>query len=178
MAQPISDDLRTRILEAFEAGAGCLRVLATQFRVSWGYCKKIRMQQLRSGEKKRPPQRRHGPVSCMTDEVQKQVRDWVGAQPDLTELELCERLAGIGVQASRSLIGRLLRRMGLRLKKNPSRGRTGHRGQPRTAQAVPRDSGCDPGGKAEVPRRKRSDHADDPAMGASAERRTSERGYS
>ena len=125
MAQPISDDLRSRILEAFEAGAGCLRVLATQFRVSWGYCKKIRMQQLRSGEKKRPPQRRHGPVSCMTDEVQKQVRDWVGAQPDLTELELCERLAGIGVQASRSLIGRLLRRMGLRLKKNSSRSRTG-----------------------------------------------------
>jgi len=178
MAQPISDDLRTRILEAFEAGAGCLRVLATQFRVSWGYCKKIRMQQVLSGEKKRPPQRRHGPVSRMTAEVQQQVRDWVGAQPDLTEVELCERLAGIGVKASRSLMGRLLRRMGLRLKKNSSRGRARHRGQPRAAQAVPRDSGCDLGRKAEVPRRKRSDHADDPVVRASAERRTRERGYS
>src|ERR1035441_8446114 len=36
MAQPISDDLRSRILEAYEAGAGSLRALAAQFRVSWG----------------------------------------------------------------------------------------------------------------------------------------------
>src|ERR1035438_182046 len=121
MAQPISDDLRIRILEAFEAGAGSLRALAARFRVSWGYSKKIRMQQVLSGEKQRPQQRRHGPVSRMTTEVQQQVRDWVRAQPDLTEAELCQRLAGIGVQASRSLVGRLLRQMGLRLKKNPSR---------------------------------------------------------
>ena len=128
MAQPISDDLRSRILDAYEAGAGSLLALSAQFRVSWGYIKKIRMQQVRSGEKLRPPQRRHGPVSRMTAEVQQQVRDWVCAQPDLTEAELCERLAGMGVQATRSLVGRLLRRMGLRLKKNPSRGRTGHGG--------------------------------------------------
>jgi transposase len=102
--------------------------LAAQFRVSWGYIKKIRMQQVRSGEKLRPPQRRHGPASRMTAEVQQKVHDWVRAQPDLTEAELCERLAGIRVQASRSLVGRLLRRMGLRLKKKPSRGRTRHRG--------------------------------------------------
>src|ERR1035437_7671824 len=120
MAQPISDDLRSRILEAYEAGAGSLRALAAQFRVSWGHSKKIRMQQVRSGEKRRPPQRRHGPVSRMTAEVQERVRNWVRAHPDLTEAELCEQLAGIGVQASRSLVGRLLRQMGLRLKKNPS----------------------------------------------------------
>ena len=112
--------MRSRILEAYEAGAGSLRALAAQFRVSWGYSKKIRMQQVRSGEKRRPPQRRHGPVSRMTAEVQERVRNWVRAQPDLTEAELCEQLAGIGVQASRSLVGRLLRQMGLRLKKNPS----------------------------------------------------------
>jgi transposase len=91
MAQPISDDLRSRILEAFEAGAGSLRALAAQYRVSWGYSKKIRMQQVRSGEKRRTPQRRHGPVSRMTSEVQQQVRDWVCAQPELTEMALCER---------------------------------------------------------------------------------------
>jgi transposase len=94
--------------------------LAAQFRVSWGYSKKIRMQQVRNGEKCRSPQRRHGPVSRMTAGVQEQMRNWVHAQPDLTEAELCEQMAGIGVQASRSLVGRLLRRMGLRLKKNPS----------------------------------------------------------
>jgi transposase len=127
MAQPISDDLRSRILDAYEAGAGSLLALAARFRVSWGYIKKIRMQQVRSGEKLRPPQRRHGPVSRITAEVQQQVRDWVCAQPDLTEAELSERLAGIRVQVSRSLVGRLLRQMGLRLKKT-SRDRTGHRG--------------------------------------------------
>jgi putative transposase len=120
MAEPISDDLRGRILEAYEAGAGSLRALSAQFRVSWGYSKKIRMQQVRSGELRRRPQQRHGPVSRMTAEVQQQMRNWVRAQPDLTEAELCEQLARIGVQASRSLVGRLLRRMGLRFKKNPS----------------------------------------------------------
>jgi transposase len=109
--------LRIRILDAYEAGAGSLLALAAQFRVSWGYTKKIRIQQVRSDEKLRLPQRRHGPVSRMTSEVQQQVRDWVCAQPDLTEAELCERLAGMGVQATRSLVGRLLRRMGLLLKK-------------------------------------------------------------
>jgi hypothetical protein len=45
MAQPYSDDLRSKLLEAYEAGAGGLKGLAAQFRVSWGYCKKIRAQQ-------------------------------------------------------------------------------------------------------------------------------------
>ena len=65
MAQPYSDDLRSKLLEAYEAGALSLHKLAVQFRVSWGYVKKIRAQQLRTGEKKRPVQLRHGPVSRM-----------------------------------------------------------------------------------------------------------------
>ncbi|MGH9604787.1 MAG: hypothetical protein ACRD3N_03705 [Terracidiphilus sp.] len=132
MAQPYSDDLRGKLLEAYEAGAGNLRALAGQFRVSWGYSKKIRKQQLRSGEKRRPPQRRRGPVSRITAEVQENVRNWVREQPDLTEAELCERLAGTGVQVSKSRVGQLLRQMGLRRKKNPSRQRAGHRDQPQT----------------------------------------------
>ena len=54
MPQPYSDDLRGKLLEAYEAGQGSLRELAQQFRVSWGYSKKIRAQQLRSGHKQRP----------------------------------------------------------------------------------------------------------------------------
>ena len=45
MAQPNSDDLRCKLLEAYEAEAGTLQELAGQFRVSWGYCKKIRVQE-------------------------------------------------------------------------------------------------------------------------------------
>jgi hypothetical protein len=36
MAQPYSDDLRLKLLDAYEAGVGSLRKLAAQFCVSWG----------------------------------------------------------------------------------------------------------------------------------------------
>ena len=120
MAIPYSDDLRSKLLGAYEAGAGSLRSLAAQFRVSWGYAKKIRMQQLHSGDKQRRVQRRHGPASRIPAPAQERVRDWVREQADLTEAELCERLQGIGVSVGRSRVGRLLRQMGLRCKKNLS----------------------------------------------------------
>ena len=66
MAQPYSDDLRCKLLEAYAAGVGSLRELAAQFRVSWGYSKKIRAQQVHTGQKERPVQLRHG---CITPEV-------------------------------------------------------------------------------------------------------------
>ena len=83
MAQPYSDDLRCKLLEAYEAGAGSLRQLAAQFRVSWGYAKKIRQQQLASGRKERPLQSHHGPLSRMNAEVQESLRTWLREQPDL-----------------------------------------------------------------------------------------------
>src|SRR5450759_648074 len=69
MPQAYSDDLRRKLLEAYEAGAGSLRELATRFRVSWGYTKKIRGQQLRTGQKERPVQSQHGPASRVTAAV-------------------------------------------------------------------------------------------------------------
>ena len=120
MAQPYSDDLRSRLLEAYEAGVGGLKELAVQFRVSWGYSKKIRAQQLRTGQKNRPKQLRHGPPSQMSSEVQERLRGWLREQPDLTEAELRERLAGTGILVSKSRVGQVLRQMGLRRKKNLS----------------------------------------------------------
>jgi transposase len=128
MAQPCSDDLRLKVLEAYEAGAGSLRELAARFRVSWGYSKKVRMQQLRTGEKNRPAQLRHGPVSQMSSEAQQSLRNWLREQPDLTEAELRERLAGTGIRVSKSRVGQLLRQMGLRRKKISPRGRARHGG--------------------------------------------------
>jgi len=49
MAQPYSNDLRRKFLEAYEAGAGSLNKLAKQFRVSLQYGKKIRGQLKRTG---------------------------------------------------------------------------------------------------------------------------------
>jgi len=117
MPQPYSDDLRCKLLEAYEAGAGSLRKLAAQFRVSWGYVKKIRMQQRKSGRQERLAQKRHGPVSRMSAAVQESLREWLRAQPDLTEVELQERLAHGGVQVAQSRVGQVLRQMGLRRKK-------------------------------------------------------------
>lgn len=118
MALPYSDDLRCKLLEAYEAGAGSLRELASQFRVSWGYSKKVRAHQVRTGGKERVAQQRHGPPSRMTEAVLEHLRDWLSAQSDLTENELRDRLAASGVVVSKSCIGKVLRKMGMRRKKN------------------------------------------------------------
>src|ERR1035441_6419264 len=123
MAQPYSDDLRLKLLDAYEAGVGSLRKLAAQFCVSWGYTKKIRVQQTRTGQKKRLVQQRNGPVSRMNSQVQARLRGWLREQPDLTEAELHERLVGTGVQVSKSRVGQVLRQMGERRKKNAPRSR-------------------------------------------------------
>ncbi len=119
MAQPYSDDLRCKFLEAYEAGAGSLQKLAEQFRVSVQYGKKIRGQQKRTGQKQRIPQSHHGPISRVTEAVKEGLRNWLQQQPDLTEAELRERLQGSGVNFCKSRVGQVLRQMGLRRKKNP-----------------------------------------------------------
>ena len=119
MPRAYSDDLRCKMLEAYEAGRGTLQELAKQFRVSWGYSKKIRAQQLRSGRKERPPQSRHGPASRLTPRVEQQLRSALRRQPDLTLAELREHLQQTsGVAVSRSRLWVWLRRLGLRHKKN------------------------------------------------------------
>lgn len=125
MPKVYSDDLRCKLLEAYEAGQGTLRDLAKVFRVSWGYAKKIRGQQLRTGRKERPAQSQHGPVSCVTAEVQQQMRTALRQQPDMTLAELQERIQqNSGVRLSRSLTWLWLHRLGLRHKKNSARRRT------------------------------------------------------
>lgn len=131
MPKAYSDDLRCRLLEAYEAGRGTLRDLAEVFRVSFGYAKKIRGQQLRTGQKERPVQSQHGPVSCVTAEVQQQMRTALRQQPDMTLAELQERIQqSRGVRLSRSLTWLWLRRLGLRYKKNSAGRRTRARRKP------------------------------------------------
>jgi transposase len=64
----------------------------------------------------RTPQSRHGRLSRFTEAVKELLRGWLREQPDLTEAELCARLAGARVQASKSRVGQVLRQMGLRRK--------------------------------------------------------------
>jgi transposase len=121
MPRAYSDDLRCKLLEGYEAGRGTLRELATQFGVSWGYSKKIRAQQLRSGQKERPKQSQHGPASRVSPLVQQQLRSALRQQPDLTLAELQQRIEQTtGVGLSRSWLWLWLQRLGLRHKKNRS----------------------------------------------------------
>ena len=121
MARAYSDDLRGKILRAYERGRLGLEALAEQFGVSYGYTKKIRRQQLQSGRVERVPQSRHGPVSRVTKEVEEQLRQELRRQPDLTLQELAERLEhSRQLRLSRSRLWVVLGRMGLRRKKNRS----------------------------------------------------------
>jgi len=118
MAQPYPDSLRCALLLAFEAGEGSLEELAEDFRVSYGYAKKIRQQQLRSDRMERQA-RVYPPRSPLNEERQKKLLQWVGEQPDLTLLELQERLQReCNLHLSLSAIWRALKRLGLRFKKN------------------------------------------------------------
>lgn len=118
MAQPYPDSLRCALLLAFEAGEGSLEELAEDFRVSYGYAKKIRQQQLRSDQMERQV-RVYPPQSPLDEERQKKLLEWVGEQPDLTLAELQEKLQQeYSLHLSLSAIWRALKRLGLRLKKN------------------------------------------------------------
>jgi transposase len=93
MGQAFSDDLRRRILQTYARENISQMALAQRFGVSYDYVKKIRRQQLRSGQMERTPQSRHGPVSRVTGTVQQQLRAEVGQQADVTLWELARAYA-------------------------------------------------------------------------------------
>lgn len=120
MAKAYGDDLRRKLLEAYDRGEGSLSELAERFSVSVPWAWKISAQRNRSGQMERTEQRRGGRRK-VTAEVEQQLRLWVQQQPDLTLAELQHQL-----EQNRRLavsIGRLwqvLRQLGLRLKKSHS----------------------------------------------------------
>ncbi len=122
MPRAFSDDLRCRILQAYERGGVSLRELAERFGVGFEYVRKIRKQQLRTGQMERVLQMRHGPAPWMTAEIERELRAQLRAQPDLTLWELQQRLHDrAGVRWSKSLVWLCLQRLELRRKKNAAR---------------------------------------------------------
>ncbi len=120
MARAYSDDLRRKFLQAYEKKKGTLAQLAERFEVSVGWAKKISARRTRTGQIERPPWRR-GPVSRVTLAVQDWMREQIRRQPDLTLMELQQRLQqtqGLGLSIGRLWLA--LRQMGLRLKKSHS----------------------------------------------------------
>ena len=118
MAKAYSDDLRRKILEGYDRKVGNLRELAERFCVSYAYTRKIARQRRRTGQIERVEQR-HGSPSRATAEVKARLGSLLREQPDRTLVELQQGLRETeGVQFSIQHLWRLLRRMGLPLKKS------------------------------------------------------------
>jgi transposase len=120
MGRPYGDDLRRKLLLAYDQGEGTLEELAGRFLVSHGWAKKISAARNRSGQAERVPHK-PGRKPRVGAEQQKLVIAWVASQPDLTLAEIKTKLqteAGITLGVPR--VWRLLRKLNLRLKKSRS----------------------------------------------------------
>ena len=92
MAKWYADDLRRKLLQAYDREEGTLEQLARRFSVSAAWAWKISAQRKRSGQMERVEQRRGGSRK-VTAEVEQRLRSWVQGQPDLTLAELQQKLA-------------------------------------------------------------------------------------
>src|SRR5271165_3561974 len=121
MARPYSDDLRRKILQAYAQGEMTLEQLAERFRVSYGYVKKLRRQQLRHGQMERVPHQ-PGRKPKFSGPIRERLRGWLKQQPDLRLAELQEKLLeNSKFHFSHPALWVVLRRkMGLLLKKSRS----------------------------------------------------------
>ena len=120
MGKPLGDDLRRKLLFAYDQGEGTLEGLASRFLVSVGWAKKISAARNRTGQAERvahkPGRKPHAGV-----EARKQVKSWFVQQPDLTLVEVQQKLRDeADVSLSLPQIWKLLRKLGLRLKKSRS----------------------------------------------------------
>ncbi len=121
MAKAYSDDLRQKLIEAHQQGDGSLPALAQRFHVSEGWARKVSAAFHRSGSWARPPSGPRGPRSKFSDEIRRQLYEWIAERPDLTLRQLPSRLHGeLGLKASIGRLWSVLREMGLRLKKSRS----------------------------------------------------------
>ncbi len=127
MAKPYSNDLRHKFLQSYDRGKASLRELAEQYGVSLGWAKKISARRTRTGQIDFVPYHR-GRKSRVTEEVQQWLRARVRKQPDLTLVELQQRLAREQkVQLSVAGLWWALKKLSLRLKKSHSTPANGRR---------------------------------------------------
>jgi transposase len=146
MARGYSDDLRRKYLEAYDRGEGTLGELALRFGVSEGWGWKISSARKRTGQMERVIGRQ-GRRSRVTSEVSSKIAGWFAAEPDMTLVELQQRLQQeADLQLSIGRLWQLLRQLGLRLKKSHS--------TPRSATPKRTDSGVRSSSKQSAPPRR------------------------
>ena len=118
MGKPLGDDLRRKLLLAYDQGDGTLEELASRFLVSVGWAKKISAARNRTGQAERVPHK-PGRKPHAGIETHQQLRTWFVEQPDLTLAEVQQKLRSeAGVSLSLPQVWKLLRKLRLRLKKS------------------------------------------------------------
>lgn len=115
MARAYSDDLRKKLLDAHAAGKGTLRELAERFGVSVGWAFKVSAAKRQTGSALRMPQRR-APSRIDGERVRRLIEN----KPDIILRELQAELGRAGQPISLAHMARVVKQLGLRLKKSRS----------------------------------------------------------
>jgi transposase len=124
MPEPYSNDLRRKFFQAYDRGESSLKDLAKRFGVSEDWAKKLSARRSKTGQIEIGAWR-HGPQSRVTPAIREWMEQQMRRQPDLTLQALQQRLEREQrLRLSVGWIWILLRRWGLRHKKNPSARRS------------------------------------------------------
>lgn len=118
MGQPLSMDLRTRLLDAIDAGMSC-RGAAARFGVAPSTAIRWQAQRLATGSV--APKRQGGDMRSRRVEAHREdiLALWE-VRKDITLDELREQLAGKGLMVAASTLHRFFVRHGITRKKRPS----------------------------------------------------------
>ena len=115
-----SQDLRERVLRALERGDRPTHI-AQRFEVSRVWVYQVRTRLNEHGHRGSLPMGGHR--KSRLAEMEDTLRVWLTAQPDLTLMEMCERLATHGIAMKVPALWHQLNRWGLTFKKNSARQR-------------------------------------------------------
>ena len=131
--QSYSQDLRERVLWALGRGERPTAI-ARKLEVSrvWVYQVRNREQKMGSRASFQIGGHRRSRVADMEPEL----RAWIQAEPDLSLLEMCERLAKQGISIKPGALWHQLNKWNLTFKKNPARQRARTRGRAAGATSV------------------------------------------
>lgn len=119
--KPYSVDLRQKVIDAHNQQEGSQRQLAKRFRVSLSFIQDL-LKRYRSDGTIEPKAHGGGRSASFSPEQQDVVAQLVAARNDATLEELSVLVAQhIGVQVSRSTMGRVVQQLNLTWKKNAAR---------------------------------------------------------
>ena len=119
MATAYSLDLRQKILQAVERGAGSQRQIAELFGVSLSFVEKLLIRVRHTGQA--AAKKQGGAASAASGSSRLRMRQWLHAQPDLTLEGLSDRLWDTArLRVSVSALCRALQQQGMPRKKRRS----------------------------------------------------------